>query len=256
MFKKQIDMRSEPVHIMVALGESTAWGYSVSSKEKCWVSQLGGMLEEFQGEKIEVINQGIGSNVLTPQCPSYERSAKPSALERVDEEVIALNPDLLLISYGLNDSRSGTDIQIFRKEYQKLIDRIREKINPLIVIINTYYILEDIYKLKGWAESDYNGTEVYNLVIKQLAEDNNLILADVYSSEVGAYWIIDHDNVHPNDLGHRIIANKVFEAIVRNCSFVARTMPETTLIREFSNKYGNGPERPSTHLKTKDIMLE
>jgi hypothetical protein len=70
------------------------------------------------------------------------------------------------------------------------------------------------------------------------------------------YWIIDHDNVHTNDLGHRIIANKVFEAIVRNCSFVARTMPETTLIREFFSKYGNGPERPSTHLKTNFKRLE
>jgi len=48
-----------------------------------------------------------------------------------------------------------------------------------------------------------------------------------------------------HDLGHRLIANRVFEAIARNCSFVARQMPRETLIGKFSGKYGNGPDRPS-----------
>ena len=53
------------------------------------------------------------------------------------------------------------------------------------------------------------------------------------------------DHAHPNDLGHRIIANKVFEAIVRNCSFVANSMPKDTLIRRFAEQYGNGPDKPA-----------
>jgi hypothetical protein len=69
MFKRQTDLRSQPVEKIVALGESTTWGYSVSSKESCWVSQVTHMLEEFQGNPIELINQGIGSNVLTPAVP-------------------------------------------------------------------------------------------------------------------------------------------------------------------------------------------
>jgi len=245
MFVRQKDMRAEPVKRVVALGESTTWGYSVSSKDKCWVNQVAAMLEEFQGEKIELINQGIGSNVLTPECPAYEYSAKPSALERVDKEVIALEPDLLLLSYGLNDSRGGTTPEIFRRAYQELIDRILAKIDPIIVILNTYYMHEVLYNdCPHWEESNYEVTDVYNLVIQQIAEANNLILADVYSAEVGADWIIDMDHCHPNDLGHRIIANRVFEAIVRNCSFVARTIPKETLIGKFASQYGNGPDRP------------
>ena len=58
-------------------------------------------------------------------------------------------------------------------------------------------------------------------------------------------WIIDEDHCHPNDLGHRLIANRVFEAIARNCSFVACRMPKETLIRAFSGQYGNGPDLPS-----------
>lgn len=243
MFTRQKDMRAEPVKRVIALGESTTWGYSVSSKDKCWVNQVVFALEEFQGEKIELINQGIGSNVLTPECPAYDHSAKPSALERVDEEVIALGPDLLFLSYGLNDSRGGTTPGVFRKAYEELIDRIRAKIDPVIVIVNIYYMHEVLYDSAPWDAGDYDVNEVYNVVIKQIAEANDLILADVYAAEIGVDWIIDMDHCHPNDLGHRIIANRVFEAIVRNCSFVASKMPKETLISEFAQQYGNGPDR-------------
>ncbi len=246
MFTLQKDMRAEPVKRVIALGESTTWGYSVSSKDKCWVNQVVIALEEFQGTKIELINQGIGSNVLTPECPAYEYSAKPSALERVDKEVIELAPDLLFLSYGLNDSRGGTLPEVFRKAYQELINRIRAKINPIIVILNTYYMHKICYEdCHHWEESNYEVTEIYNLVIQQIAEANNLILADIYAAEVGVDWIIDLDHCHPNDLGHRIIANRVFEAIVRNCSFVAHTMPKETLIGKFATQYGNGPDKPA-----------
>jgi lysophospholipase L1-like esterase len=247
MFKRQTDLRPRPVKRIVALGESTTWGYSVSAKEKCWVNQVTSMLEDFQGSRIELINQGIGSNVLTPECPAYPHSAKPAALERVDHDVIALQPDLVFLSYGLNDSRGGTPPEVFRRAYQQLIDRIRARIDPTIVILNTYYMHEVLYRhCEHWEESSYAVTEVYNLVIQQLAEANQLILADVYAAEVGVDWIIDPDHCHPNDLGHRLVANRVFEAIARNCSFVAARMPRETLIRDFADKFGNGPDQPST----------
>jgi lysophospholipase L1-like esterase len=257
MFKRQIDQRSEPVKRVVALGESTTWGYSVSDKSKCWVNQVVRMLEEFQGTPIELINQGIGSNVLTAECPAYEFSAKPSALERVDEELIAHRPDMVFLSYGLNDSRGGTPPEVFRRAYQELVDRIRAAIQPTIVLVNTYYMHEILYeRCEHWEESSYDLTDVYNLVIQQLAEKNGVILADVYSAERGVDWIIDQDHCHPNDLGHRIIANRVFEAIVRNCSFVARQMPSTSLIQAFAVEYGNGPDRPSRPGVTADVKPE
>lgn len=246
MLVHQVDRRAEPVRRMVALGESTTLGASASSIEKCWVSQVAALLEEFQGSKIEVINQGIGSNVLTPECPSYEYSVKPSALERLDDELLDLQPDLILLSYGLNDSRGGTPVHVFRRAYQELIDRIRARSQALIVLLNTFYVHEVVFHhCVHWEESDYPVAELFNLVIQQLAEANDLILADVYSAEAGVDWVIDPDHVHPNDLGHRLIANRVFEAIVRNCSFPARTFPAWTLQTEFVRRYGYGPDRPS-----------
>jgi lysophospholipase L1-like esterase len=246
MIRRQIDMRSEPVRRIVVLGESTAWGYSVSAKEKCWANRVARLIEEYQGEPVELINQGIGSNVITPECPAYPSSHGKAATERVDSDVVALAPDLVILSYGLNDSRGGTTPTVFREAYQELIDRIRNAIDPLLVVVNTFYIKEECFAIAPWNHSDYDVTEVFNLVIKQIAESNNLILADVYSVEVGVDWIIDNDLCHPNDLGHLLVANRVFEAIGRNCTFVARTMPKDTLIREFGQAYGNGPDRPGS----------
>jgi len=243
MFNRQTDLRAEPVSRAVALGESTTWGYSVSAKEQCWANRTVALLEEFQGEPIELINQGIGANVLTRECPSYEHSSGPAALERVDAEVTALEPDLVFLSYGLNDSRGGTTPEDFREAYQELVDGIRAKIDPLIVVLNVYYMHEVMYAHEHWDASNYDVTEVFNVVIRQLAETNGLVHADIYAAEVGVDWIIDEDHCHPNDLGHRLIAHQVFGAIVRNCSFVARTMPKESLIGAFSGRYGNGPDR-------------
>ena len=252
MFKRQTDMRSKTVKRIVSLGESTTWGYTVSDKSKCWVNEVTEMLAEFQGSEIELINQGIGSNVLTAECPAYEFSAGPSALERVDDEVIAYSPDMVFLSYGLNDSRGGTAPEVFRRAFQELIDRIRARIDPVIVILNTYYMHEIKYQSEPWEKSDYDVTEVYNLLIHQIAQQNGLILADIYAAEVGVDWIVDEDHCHPNDLGHRIIANRVFEAIVRNCSFVARQMPQATLHNAFVGTYGNGPDKPATSIAAGD----
>ncbi|NJD01104.1 MAG: exo-alpha-sialidase [Ruminiclostridium sp.] len=39
-----------------------------------------------------------------------------------------------------------------------------------------------------------------------------------YSAQGEASWVVDKDGVHPNNLGHLLIANKVFEVIASNCS--------------------------------------
>lgn len=242
----QKDMRAEKINTMAALGESSTWGYTVSDKKNCWVNRLGAMIQKFQGKPVNIINQGIGSNVLTKLCPSYKYSNGAAAIDRINGDIIKYDPELIILSYGLNDSRGGTQIRDYIMEYQKLIDIIKQSSNAVIVLVNTYYMHEYLYtNCPNWEQSDYNITEIFNLALKQLADNNDLIYADIYSAEVGVDWIIDDDHCHPNDLGHFLIANRIFEAIVRNCSFTAATMPRKSIIKQFGEKYGNGPDNES-----------
>lgn len=238
------DMKSKSVKKVVAFGDSITWGFCASKKERCWVNLVIAMIEEYQESKVELMNQGIAANILTALSPAYKYSSKPSGIERVESHVIDQNPDLVFLAYGLNDSRGGTPPDIFRKEYEKLLISLQNKTNAIVVMLNTYYMHEAFYsKCENWDKSDYDITEEYNLIIKQLATKYNAIYADIYASQFGVDWFVDNDDCHPNDLGHRIIANKVFEAIARNCSFLTSDS-ETTLGIAFDNKYGSGPDKP------------
>ena len=189
---------------VVAFGDSVTFGMSASSPERCWASLTAQMLEQWKGGSVELLNKGVSASIL--------------CRERLERDVISQKPDLLLIAYGLNDSRGGTSPLVFRRDYQRMIDEIRKEINPAIVCLNLYYMHREFYKdCEHWDKSDYQLTEEYNLVIRQLAEQNGLWYADVYAAQQGVDWLVCPDHCHPNDLGHQLIANRVFETIVRHC---------------------------------------
>lgn len=180
-------------------------------------------ISEFQEEPIKLYNKGIGANVISPRSPGYEHSGKPSALERVEEDVVKLNPDLVILAYGLNDMRCGTPIDQFKNDYQKIVSEIKEKTKAIIILVNVYHMTEYSSYAPHWNHGGVEQTQIYNLAIKQLAEKNGGIFADVYEAEGRADWLIHSDGVHANDLDHQLIGNRVFEVIANHCSrLVAR----------------------------------
>lgn len=219
----QTDLKDTPIKRIVAMGDSVTWGAAATAEENRWTNLVTAMLENYQGQKIELINNGICANILSPDSPAAPYAAGPCGLDRLQKDVIDLSPDMVFLAYGLNDSRGGTSTAVFRKDYQKMIDQIRSRISPIIVSLNLYYMHEAFYKeCEYWDNSDYEITEEYNLILRQLCEKNGLIHADVYSAQCGVDWAVCGDHCHPNDLGHRLIANRVFEAIVRNCSLIGK----------------------------------
>lgn len=201
------------------MGDSVTYGMSASAESKRWVNRTVTMLEEEQGSPIELINRGICGNILSPTSPAAGYAGGECGLLRLDADLIAWEPDMVFLAYGLNDSRGGTPLPVFAEDYQRMIDRIRKTLSPVIVALDLYYMHEEFYKgCEGWNCSDYALSEEYNQAIRQLAKKNGLIFADVYSAQAGVDWAVCEDHCHPNDLGHRLIANKVFEAIMQNCS--------------------------------------
>src|SRR5579859_6954623 len=99
------DYHPEPFRRMVTLGESTTAGGSATSRSLCWASLLADLVGQHQTEPVELFNVGIGGNVISPRSVGYLRSGRPSALERYQRHVVAHRPDLVIVSYGLNDMR-------------------------------------------------------------------------------------------------------------------------------------------------------
>ena len=178
------------------------------------------LISHCQGVPVTLHNQGIGANAISPRSPGYACSAKPSALERYREHVIALQPDLFILAYGLNDMRAGMPPEHFREDMSQIIQEVQAACRPVTVLTTVYHM-----SAYDWYPPYHVGsvaaTEVYNLVIRQLAQQHGCLLADIWEAEGQADWVIHPDTVHANDLGHLLIAHRVFETIATHCRGVA-----------------------------------
>jgi len=213
-------MKAELFCTLVALGESHVAGDGASAPERRWVSLVAHLLEEYQGAPVALHNKGIGANAISPRSPGYACSAKPSALERYRQDVIALQPDLFLLSYGLNDMRAGMPPEQFREDMSTIIREVQAACRPVTVLTTVYHMSAyDLYP--PYNVGSVEATEVFNLVIRQLAEQHGCLLADIWAAEGQADWLIHPDTVHANDLGHLLIAHRVFETIANHCPGVA-----------------------------------
>jgi lysophospholipase L1-like esterase len=220
------DLRAEPFEVMVALGESHVAGAGASAEGHGWVNVVAALLSEFQGRPVTLYNSGISANAISPRSPGYQSSAKPSALERYREHVIAHRPDLFVLAYGLNDMRAGMPPEDFREDMQTIISDVRAACNPVIVLTTVYHMSAyDLYP--PYDRGSPEATGIFNEVIRQLARRNGCLLADIYAAEGGADWLIHPDTVHANDLGHRIIGHRVFEVIANHCSGAAAAITES-----------------------------
>ena len=211
------DRHPEPFRRVVVIGESHV-------AQRMWVDVFARLLTEFQGPpEPEVINAGIGGNAISPRSPGYAASAKPSALERYEEDVIAKEPGLVVVSYGLNDMRARMPPEDFREDLSTLVAAIKETCQPVIVL-TTVYNMSAYAVYPPFDKGSVEATRMYNLVIEQVAERHDALLADIWDAEGGAPWVMDVDTVHANRLGHTLIGNRVFETVAKHCSGVARSL--------------------------------
>lgn len=213
---KKNDSNYKIFRIMIVLGAAIEAGRMASEKSFQWPEVVSEQISLFQDEPVRLSNMGMGGNVLSPNSPAYEYSGKPSALERI-EDIISKKPDLVILSYGQNDMRCGNPVEQFRKDYQKIISEVISRTEAVVVLANICHMTAYAEMGPHWNHGGIEQTMIYNLAIKQLAEKNGCILADIYDAQGKADWIVPPDGVHSNDLGHRLIGNRVFESIANHC---------------------------------------
>ena len=203
-----------PFRSLVVLGESTVEGGGWLAKpEERWADILWKLLEHAQEEPIVYHTAGLGASVISPRSPGYAASTKPSASERLQEEVVCRNPDLVAIAYGLNDMRAGMSSSAFKTELATIIERIRRTFQPLIVIANVYHMSAYGF-YPPFDRGSVSKTKEYNQMLAELAAEKDCVYADVWSAEGQKDYLIHPDTVHANKVGNMLIAHKIFEAIV------------------------------------------
>ena len=221
------DWRDTEFRHMVAMGDSITVGALSSTRDKSWAAQLVRLVNEFQLSPVTLTNLGIGGNVISTKSAGYPYSGKPAASERIDSDLLSLAasadgnqviPDLLILAYGLNDARCGTPIETFCSEMKTIIERVRQTIQPLIVLTGPYYMHDFALGAPEWGHGSLEAFYSYNQAIEAVANEVGCLFVNLLESFRQANWLVSQDGCHPNDLGHRIVANKLFEVIASNCS--------------------------------------
>ena len=216
------DWHSEEFRMMVALGESTTAGGWSTARNRSWVPVLASLINDFQANAMKFVNAGIGANVISTRSPAYPHSGKPAANERLDKHVIVHRPDLLLISYGLNDCRGNTPLPLFRKELVSLLHSVRKQVQPLIVLLGPYYMTDFTLGGKAWSHGSLPLFKKFNKAIAEVAAEESCLYADILTANGETDWMVHSDGVHANDLGHRIVSHRIFEVLAQNCSCLAK----------------------------------
>lgn len=224
--KPKRDWWDQEFRMLVTLGESTTAGGWASYRERAWAHQLARMINEFQRIPVQLKNVGIGANVISTKSPCYPHSGKPAALERLEPHVIDNKPDLLVVSYGLNDARGGTPLDLFANEMRTLIDRVRATINPLIVLLGPYYMSAFDNFGPIWNHATLEIFHDFNHKTKAVADEKDCLFVDLLSAYGNADWLVHDDRVHANDLGHRLVANQIFSVLAASCSGLAKETKE------------------------------
>lgn len=243
-FQKSRDYHPQPFKRMVILGESTVegGGWLLHSEDR-YADVVARLINSCQDQPMEYINKGIGANAISPRSPGYEKSRKPSAMERYRKDVIDHNPDLFVFCYGLNDMRAGMPVADFRADAAKIIGDVRRACDPMIVLGTVYYMTG----WKSWPPYDKGSVALtlkYNEAIASLAREFDCVLADLWSSEAGADWLIHPDGVHANRIGNLLIGHRLFEAIARHSSGLTN--------REFALSQDTKWTRSTTSARAKD----
>jgi len=180
------------------------------------------------------------------------------AAGKLHNDVLKKNPDIVVVEFGGNDCdfnwekvaenpeglhQPNTDFNLFRKLLKQVIETL-EKANIIPVLLtlppidadryfkwiskNSSLIGEQILKWLGSVCKIYWWQERYNSAVIGIAEETKTRLIDIRSAflkQPDYRDFICADGIHPNELGHRLIADKIIEYVKDNYVFLLKSNP-------------------------------
>ena len=165
------------------------------------------------GAQYELVGAGIGGNKV------YDLYL------RMDSDVIAKNPDVVVIWVGVNDVwhkasfGTGTDPDKFEKFYTAIIKKLQAR--NIKVFLTTPAAIGERTDFSNQQDGDLN---FYANIIRRLAKNNNCGLIDLRETfleydlknnpENKESGILTIDRVHLTDAGNTLVADEMLKALV------------------------------------------
>ncbi|MBQ8481427.1 MAG: SGNH/GDSL hydrolase family protein [Alphaproteobacteria bacterium] len=193
------------------IGDSIAHGYC-DKKHSGWFTELSKSILTQKSEQYLFSNMAYtGDNIA-------------DAANRACFETLSRRFDLIIVSIGINDlrRRKNSNLQLDFSEgarimyWHKLLDTL-DKTNAEIVVTDLIPIIESRYTSDATLVRYNSDIERYNDIIKTICQQRNIHFFTRYDK-----WKhrnleeLYHDAIHPNSAGHLIIAQEIFDFLLKN----------------------------------------
>ena len=189
--------------IYLAIGASDAAGIGARPLTRGYVFRIADELE-----------RRVDRVFLAPLAiPGAGTEQLDAALELFLET--GIKPNLVTVWTGANDVISGEGADDFVDDLEELFERLRERTDGAIVAAN----IPDLTQLPRFRDDpDEDVTreriEAFNEALAEQADDHDVLLVDLSAEPVEDNLVSDEDGFHPNDEGHRRIADEFLEVIL------------------------------------------
>lgn len=199
------DAGAEPVTI-AAFGDSITRGFPYYTDDANGIPNNGGYIPTLQSQlnaedwEASVLNFGYpGERVSIGTIPGKYRI---SVSDGHPHAVLDSNPDYVLVMEGTNDL-ALTGIGGITDALHYIIDQVQA--DEKIPVIGTLLPRFDQYS--------YLDVPGLNSNIRQLAIDEEIELADLYSASSNWNSLMTSDGLHPNYSGYEVMAGEWFKAL-------------------------------------------
>lgn len=187
----------------LALGASDATGVGAVPLTNGYVYRIKRELEK-HFSRVELLNLGVPA-------------ARIGLIK--DELNVALRlgvkPHLVTLWTGANDLIAGGDPQAFEAELRTILQRLHNETTAAIVMAN----LPDLTKLPRFRENPSPvvtlvRVQAFNEAIARQARANKVLVVNLFAQELSDALVWDLDGFHPNNDGHRVIAELFLKLIL------------------------------------------
>lgn len=130
----------------------------------------------------------------------------------LDWSVLQYAPQVISINVGMNDSTAGPEgVEVFGKTYRAVLDRIGSSIDTALIL----HTPNTIYHTPGGPRAHVG---LYAAEVRRIAGEYQAVLVDhekdwLEALQREALMYLLSDEIHPNEYGHRAMANTLFRAL-------------------------------------------
>jgi len=165
---------------IICFGDSLTYGTG-AGKDMDYPAQLSKMLDQ------PVINAGVSGDTTA------------RALQRLERDVLAKSPDIVLITLGGNDLKNGVARDVAFENLKTIIESIQIT-GAQVIVGGLSFPIRD----RGFGRAYH-----------ELADETGAaLIPNIFKGIMGNRKLMS-DPIHPNDAGYKIIAERFYEAILQ-----------------------------------------